>query len=150
MGEELQVDPSSDNEHEAGNEKAKQGGKSPKKKAEERDRVKKRNASKTEEKPPEPVLKPGSEQLKKIHQSLRWHPLDPGGAGGVPYVFNLYFHLVSAEACIGTRACVSYLSSCAFQGASGVSVASSEILFHPNCSRLALVRVPVRYTSMLE
>ena len=81
--------------------------------------MKKRNAKKSEEKPPEPVLKPGSEQLKKIHQSLRWHPLDPGGAGGVPYVFNLYFHLVSGEVRIGTGArliFVSYLSSCAFRG----------------------------------
>jgi hypothetical protein len=31
--------------------------------------------------------------MRKIHQTLRWHPLDPGDAGGVPYVVNLYFHL---------------------------------------------------------
>lgn len=38
-----------------------------------------------------------SEKMKKIFQMLRWHPLEPGYHGGVPYVINFFFHLWAVD-----------------------------------------------------
>ena len=46
---------------------------------------------------PKKAFASDSERMRKIFQILRWHPLEPGYHGGVPYVINFYFHLWAVD-----------------------------------------------------
>ena len=46
---------------------------------------------------PKKALASDSEKMKKIFQMLRWHPLEPGYHGGVPYVINFYYYLWAVD-----------------------------------------------------
>lgn len=46
---------------------------------------------------PKKAIASDSEKMKKIFQMLRWHPLEPGYHGGVPYVINFFFYLWAVD-----------------------------------------------------